>query len=1130
MKLLHAKFLPAFFAACLLAFPTDAGLANDRASSISFYEAELSLEKVSGYDVIKLPGTHLMGKVGEPALPVKNVYIALPEDAQVTAVELASFEVAAIPGSYRIYPAQPPVPAKKDAKAGPFVQPKASIYDSRQPYPRDIVNYVGTASLGGQKIAMLQVFPVQYLPSGGVLKLYEQIEFRLVTKSIDRPPPWPHRSRTAQLIYDKIYRDLVINPQDIGKDAEYPLPPANLLEYLIVTGDEFVSSFQPLAEWKTQGGIPAAIRTTSWIDANYSGADLQEKIRNYLKIAHHDSGTVWALLGGDTWVVPCRYARIELETFDEDIPCDLYYSDLDGNWNYDGDSWFGEPEDSLDLLPDIFVGRAPANSIQEAQRFVSKVLTYTVTPALGYQTKGLFFAEYMDAQTDQGIAKDIIMDRYIPEGFGPVVKLYESLGNLNATAVVSSLNGGINIANHCGHAWYDVLCTGPDNLYYSSFDNLSNAPKYTGVLVSGGCWPAAIDYGCIGEHFVNAPNGGGFFIGNSRYGWFSPSFPGYGSSDLFDQAFFSEVFVNGEPRLGAALAASKILYAADAQAVNDYRWLCFALTLLGDPEMALWTDDPGTLTSHHADTVVVGQSEFLVSVSSGNQPVQDALVCVRKGEEVYQTGLSGPDGQVHLSIVPPTAGTLYVSATAANFLPHESYSIAVTDRPQITPLGYLINDDLGSSDGIVNPGERIVLSLHLANVGTQSAYAVVGSLSTSSPLVDAIVDDLADYGDIASGETASGEFGFDVSSGAADRDVILFDLDVTATGGFTWDPRIAVTVGTPVLSYFTSSIDDGPGGDGFADPNDTVSLSVTIRNEGLGNGEGVYGILDSNDPHVQILSDSSWFGQLGAEALANSTLPYQLTIQGACPSQHLARLSLTLTGENYSGVDSFLLPIGDISFFDDVESGEDGWVHSGTIDEWHISAHRSYSGSHSWYCGNEGTWQYSNGFTAYLTSPPVMIAEEAVLNFRTWYYIESGWDYAFCEINPGDGWRELGMMTGQSGDWVEKTYDLSEFGGDTVQIRFSFLSDYDWAQFEGWYVDDVEIVPYNPEFIRGDCNRDGTVGPGDVVYLINYLFRNGPEPVPLQAGDCNCDGSVGPGDVVYLINYLFRNGSRPGCP
>jgi photosystem II stability/assembly factor-like uncharacterized protein len=64
-------------------------------------------------------------------------------------------------------------------------------------------------------------------------------------------------------------------------------------------------------------------------------------------------------------------------------------------------------------------------------------------------------------------------------------------------------------------------------------------------------------------------------------------------------------------------------------------------------------------------------------------------------------------------------------------------------------------------------------------------------------------------------------------------------------------------------------------------------------------------------------------------------------------------------------------------------------------------------------------------------------------------------------------------------------------------------------------------------FLVGDANGNGAIEPGDVVFLINYLFRNGSPPDPPQAGDANGDGVLEPGDVVYLINYLFRGGPPP---
>jgi hypothetical protein len=67
-------------------------------------------------------------------------------------------------------------------------------------------------------------------------------------------------------------------------------------------------------------------------------------------------------------------------------------------------------------------------------------------------------------------------------------------------------------------------------------------------------------------------------------------------------------------------------------------------------------------------------------------------------------------------------------------------------------------------------------------------------------------------------------------------------------------------------------------------------------------------------------------------------------------------------------------------------------------------------------------------------------------------------------------------------------------------------------------------------FIHGDANGDSLIDIADVVFLINYLFLNGPPPYPLDAGDCNCSGAIDIADVVYLINYLFIDGPAPDCP
>jgi hypothetical protein len=63
----------------------------------------------------------------------------------------------------------------------------------------------------------------------------------------------------------------------------------------------------------------------------------------------------------------------------------------------------------------------------------------------------------------------------------------------------------------------------------------------------------------------------------------------------------------------------------------------------------------------------------------------------------------------------------------------------------------------------------------------------------------------------------------------------------------------------------------------------------------------------------------------------------------------------------------------------------------------------------------------------------------------------------------------------------------------------------------------------------GDANRDGVINVVDVVYLINYVYINGPAPDPLEIGDVDSDGVVDITDAVYLIKYLFLGGPPPGC-
>ena len=74
---------------------------------------------------------------------------------------------------------------------------------------------------------------------------------------------------------------------------------------------------------------------------------------------------------------------------------------------------------------------------------------------------------------------------------------------------------------------------------------------------------------------------------------------------------------------------------------------------------------------------------------------------------------------------------------------------------------------------------------------------------------------------------------------------------------------------------------------------------------------------------------------------------------------------------------------------------------------------------------------------------------------------------------------------------------------------------------------DMTIDIIAPPYLCGDADGSGFVDIDDVIFLIGYIFSDGPAPVPLESGDPDCSGDTDIDDAVYLIAYIFGGGPAP---
>ncbi len=187
-------------------------------------------------------------------------------------------------------------------------------------------------------------------------------------------------------------------------------------------------------------------------------------------------------------------------------------------------------------------------------------------------------------------------------------------------------------------------------------------------------------------------------------------------------------------------------------------------------------------------------------------------------------------------------------------------------------------------------------------------------------------------------------------------------------------------------------------------------------------------------------------------------------------------------------------------------------------------------------CYIQGSWPFTiSGYNIGLQFDPAVIEDISVFWMHpppvaAWIIIEPSLLAIGCAwmpgnyIPPGSGvLATLHIDIFEDAESGETILDLDNFGGD--------------PPIDCIYSDESSVEHY-PELTDGalfivecaDIDSNGN-GPdiADLVYLVDYMFQEGPAPHIMCQADIDANG-VGPdiADLVYLVDYMFQGGPSPG--
>ena len=310
---------------------------------------------------------------GKPMLPRVLKIFELPFGVRNVKVEVEVKEVEEKIIEKQIMPAPAPMPLTPIKGYHPPGKDE-EVYSSNKLYPSGWYSYRVGCGLNEKMehvtFVTVNIYPVRYLPAENKVVVAKNAEIKI--SFLPPKKPWIQRD-----VYDMV----------------------------IIAPSEFSDALQRLVEHKNNYGVKTFLMTTEEIYSKYNGRDEPEKIKYFIKDAIEQYGIKYVLLVGGLksliyakpkdnknagvtgWHLPVRYSN--LISGEPGYLCDLYYADIykEGgefdDWDSNGNGIFAEwldiekePDDVLDLYPDVAVGRLACRNLKEVEDVVNKIIEY----------------------------------------------------------------------------------------------------------------------------------------------------------------------------------------------------------------------------------------------------------------------------------------------------------------------------------------------------------------------------------------------------------------------------------------------------------------------------------------------------------------------------------------------------------------------------------------------------------------------------------------------------------------------------------------------------------------------------------------------------------------------------------